>query len=673
MEYDGSNYYLTVGSNRYAIPLSGGTGSFANISTNSGSASSPSISFSTDTNTGIYSAGTGVMGLSAGGTDVLKLNTATSAVNYLSMTAAATGAGPTLTATGSDTNVDLNLSTKGTGIMNLSAAKVFLPGSSECMAIGFPYVSATGCYGNTVSVAGYSNAGSIGSGRASSSTVNGYALTITAGSPKTSAVDKNGGDLNLSGGAATGAGTSNINFLTTSAGTAGSGDNAATAKMILTGAGNLGVGTTSPQTKLEVSGALRLSSSTVDMFSTPRGTNVGTKINIPIYDPGSYGQNIAMGLPSTADSTSRVMSLFDARTGSHQPTLTVFSPDENQVLGFSFEGSDSVGYVKSSVDLGFKLGTAEDMRIVSSTGYVGIGTTNPANKLSVNGVIESMTGGIRFPDGTIQTTAAAGGSGGTMLNQWPDAVRCTNGSQYWHLVLANGPWGDGRYYYSGAGEWIGFNADGSYYSSSSTLSSYDCVTAAQSISTLYSLGRAYNFVGGGSNLWTASGSDTFFGGGNVGIGTTSPAQKLQVGMSGDGTVALANAWTTFSDARLKNIQGKIPNACQIIDKLNGYYYTWKSGADQSRQVGVIAQEVEAVLPELVKETPQGVKTVDYSKLTAVLIEANKELHRTMKTQTREIASVKAENAELKKINERHEKTLADLEQRLRQIEKTQKR
>lgn len=50
----------------------------------------------------------------------------------------------------------------------------------------------------------------------------------------------------------------------------------------------------------------------------------------------------------------------------------------------------------------------ERMRI-DNTGYVGIGTTTPAYPLAVNGVVQSMTGGFRFPDGTTQGTAAVSG------------------------------------------------------------------------------------------------------------------------------------------------------------------------------------------------------------------------------------------------------------------------
>lgn len=151
------------------------------------------------------------------------------------------------------------------------------------------------------------------------------------------------------------------------------------------------------------------------------------------------------------------------------------------------------------------------------------------------------------------------------------------------------------------------------------------------------VGSLFLTAGAGAEAISVLGSSL-----NVGVATLNPTQKFQVGSSGDGSVAVANAWNTFSDKRLKNVISRIPNACEMVDQMNGYYYTWKEGKDQSRQVGVIAQEVEAVLPELVKTGSDGIKTVDYPKLTAVLIEANKELNQRTQDQEQEIKDLKAE-------------------------------
>ncbi|HET9412057.1 MAG TPA: hypothetical protein VFO38_04375 [Candidatus Saccharimonadales bacterium] len=102
---------------------------------------------------------------------------------------------------------------------------------------------------------------------------------------------------------------------------------------------------------LEIRGALRLSGSAdsiSDLYTTPLGNTVDTMINILNYDPGGSGQLIAMGLPSTANSTSRAITLLDARAGAHQPTLAVLSPNENQIGGFSWDGSNTDFFIKNS-------------------------------------------------------------------------------------------------------------------------------------------------------------------------------------------------------------------------------------------------------------------------------------------------------------------------------------
>jgi len=85
-----------------------------------------------------------------------------------------------------------------------------------------------------------------------------------------------------------------------------------------------------------------------------------------------------------------------------------------------------------------------------------------------------------------------------------------------------------------------------------------------------------------------------------------------------------------SDARLKTDIHAIENALGIVMQLRGVRFNWdidnypELSLSDDDQIGVIAQEVEAVLPELVPQDPEGFKGVAYGKLTAVLIEAIKE-------------------------------------------------
>jgi hypothetical protein len=76
-------------------------------------------------------------------------------------------------------------------------------------------------------------------------------------------------------------------------------------------------------------------------------------------------------------------------------------------------GAANVGfYILNARNAPLRFGTNDTERMrIDSNGNVGIGTTSPGEKLTVAGVIHSTTGGFRFPDGTIQTTAATGAAG----------------------------------------------------------------------------------------------------------------------------------------------------------------------------------------------------------------------------------------------------------------------
>lgn len=81
-----------------------------------------------------------------------------------------------------------------------------------------------------------------------------------------------------------------------------------------------------------------------------------------------------------------------------------------------------------------------------------------------------------------------------------------------------------------------------------------------------------------------------------------------------------------SDERLKDNIQKIESAVEKVKKLSGVSFVWKSESGHSgKDYGVIAQEVEAVLPEIVTTRDNGYKAVNYEKLIPLLIEAIKEL------------------------------------------------
>ena len=80
---------------------------------------------------------------------------------------------------------------------------------------------------------------------------------------------------------------------------------------------------------------------------------------------------------------------------------------------------------------------------------------------------------------------------------------------------------------------------------------------------------------------------------------------------------------SVSDVRIKENIETVENGLDLVSQLRGVWYN--KIAEEDRKVGVIAQEVEEVLPEVVHTDTEGMKSVDYGKMVGVLIEAIKEL------------------------------------------------
>lgn len=90
-----------------------------------------------------------------------------------------------------------------------------------------------------------------------------------------------------------------------------------------------------------------------------------------------------------------------------------------------------------------------------------------------------------------------------------------------------------------------------------------------------------------------------------------------------GNLTVGGNLNSASDINLKENVRVVENALDIVNQLEGVRFDWKSTGHSS--IGVIAQELEKVLPELVTVTDEGTKTVNYNGIIGVLIQAIKEL------------------------------------------------
>lgn len=127
-------------------------------------------------------------------------------------------------------------------------------------------------------------------------------------------------------------------------------------------------------------------------------------------------------------------------------------------------------------------------------------------------------------------------------------------------------------------------------------------------------------------------------GARVGIGTESPGDELYV----VGDITATGAITELSSIKYKTNINQMSDALEKVKDLRGVIFNWRAADypemnfSEKQQVGLIAEEVEKVIPQLVHSDNNGEKSVDYSKLTAVLIEAVKEQQQQINMLTKKL-------------------------------------
>ena len=120
------------------------------------------------------------------------------------------------------------------------------------------------------------------------------------------------------------------------------------------------------------------------------------------------------------------------------------------------------------------------------------------------------------------------------------------------------------------------------------------------------------------DLWSASNNNVYYNAGNIGIGTSAPKYPLHV----VGTIYTTNSVITSSDLKIKTNISTLTNALDTVKKLRGVSYDRIENGE--RQIGMIAQEVQEVLPEVVSEVQDGL-AVAYGNVVGLLVEAIKEM------------------------------------------------
>ena len=427
--------------------------------------------------------------------------------------------------------------------------------------------------------------------------------------------------------------------------------------------GNVGIGTTTPGSKLQVTG-------------TSQATALGLKYLMNLTDDTAFGSTVGGGL------------MFSGKynTGGTTGAFGLIYGGKENATEDNTAGYLALGTVPHN-------GAVTERVRITSTGNVGIGTTNPTYKFQVDAAASLF-------QSTTSDNHIIIKSGGT-----------NSGHSYLHLLDATD---DGfELGYKGDTDLFYINSD--KYSSSNGAEFV--VTAAGAVGINTTSPQSILHMANGAPYITYEETDTtqkFFTGVDgsgwwirqgttanadiltvkptnvIGINNTTPAQALDVtgNIRASGCVYYngGSVGTCVSDQRLKKDVKKYHKGLETLLGLRPVNFKYRGLAgfsdDGKVQLGFIADEVEKVDPSLVVKTlvqlyehdrtKTEVKAVDYGAITYVIINSIQDLYHQYimplfesdKVQNREIASLKKENEKLKRDNEEMKKRLDRIEKAL---------
>jgi hypothetical protein len=107
-----------------------------------------------------------------------------------------------------------------------------------------------------------------------------------------------------------------------------------------------------------------------------------------------------------------------------------------------------------------------------------------------------------------------------------------------------------------------------------------------------------------------------------------------------GTFTAVGDVVAYSDDRIKTNIKTIENALEKVISMRGVTYNRIDTEDKNEKIGVIAQEIQKVIPQVITEDSTGTLGVAYGNITAILIEAIKELEQKIKELEQKIEDLK---------------------------------
>lgn len=267
-------------------------------------------------------------------------------------------------------------------------------------------------------------------------------------------------------------------------------------------------------------------------------------------------------------------------------------------------GSDyNLSYNSTAGGFGIWDNTASTWRFMvkNSTGNVGIGTTNPGAKLDVGGVSD---GGI-----TIKGYA-------TGPNTLVSSYNVYTGPTCMYENVQDCGYTE-EYMQEQASDPNNYQTVNVYSSSGTGVEGTGSYVGVRGVGLDESNG--VGVIGEGEKYGVYGYATPIAG------SPTNPSYGVYCGGSGTFYCGGSRPWINNSDLRLKENVYTIKDALDKVLGLRGVTYEWKSDKTDDKNLGFIAQEVKNVLPEVVSQDEDGYYSINESSITAVLVEAVKEL------------------------------------------------
>ena len=250
---------------------------------------------------------------------------------------------------------------------------------------------------------------------------------------------------------------------------------------------------------------------------------------------------------------------------------------------------------------------------VDATQNVGIGTSSPASSLDVQAVDGRSIIRLTATTNTNPVYSRASNAGGFLYLGRDGSA----GSDFGAGAYSAGIWSTGAYpmvFGTNGTERMRIDSSGNLLVGTTTSPASSGGKLACSGGTYFSYGSNN---AGGTNFVVYNSS-------NVGVYL----------------VAGQTSWTANSDERLKDISGNLENSLNAVNSLRAIKYTLKSDEDKVNRVGLVAQDVQKVLPEVVDTNENGFLGVRYSEIVPLLVSAIQELNAKVDAQAAEIATLK---------------------------------